>query len=52
VAQCCRDQVPLVVDASDRIVWVAGHAIDDEFRVTDSAQAVLILRLMGLGGSA
>jgi hypothetical protein len=35
----------LVVDESDRIVWVAGHGIDDEFRVTDPAQAVLILRL-------
>jgi tRNA(Ile)-lysidine synthase len=40
-----RDFVPLVVDESDRIVWVAGHGIDDEFRVTDPAQAVLILRL-------
>jgi tRNA(Ile)-lysidine synthase len=40
-----RDRVPLVVDESDRIVWVAGHGIDDEFRVTDPAQAVLILRL-------
>jgi tRNA(Ile)-lysidine synthase len=40
-----RDLVPLVVDESDRIVWVAGYGIDDEFRVTDPAQAVLILRL-------
>jgi tRNA(Ile)-lysidine synthase len=40
-----RDRVPLVVDEADRIVWVAGHGIDDEFRVTDPAQAVLILRL-------
>ena len=40
-----RDDVPLVVDKADRIVWVAGHSIDDEFRVTDPAQAVLILRL-------
>ena len=40
-----RDQVPLVVDETDRIVWVAGHGIDDEFRVTDPTQAVLILRL-------
>lgn len=46
-----RDRVPLVVDAADRIVWVAGHAIDREFRVTDPAQAVIILRLKGLGGS-
>jgi tRNA(Ile)-lysidine synthase len=40
-----RDQVPLVVDDADRIVWVAGHGIAEEFRVTDPAQAVLILRL-------
>jgi tRNA(Ile)-lysidine synthase len=46
-----RDRVPIVVDETDRIVWVAGHAIDEEFRVTDPAQAVLILRLKGLGGS-
>jgi tRNA(Ile)-lysidine synthase len=47
-----RDQVPLVVDESDRIVWVAGLAIDHDFRVTDPAQAVLILRLNAVGGSA
>jgi tRNA(Ile)-lysidine synthase len=46
-----RDLVPLVVDESDRIVWVAGHAVNDEFRVTDPAQAVIILRLKGVGGA-
>jgi tRNA(Ile)-lysidine synthase len=45
VARTRRDQVPLVVDDRDRIVWVAGHTIDHEFRVTDPAQAVLVLRL-------
>jgi tRNA(Ile)-lysidine synthase len=45
VPRDARDQVPLVVDDADRIVWVAGHGIADEFRVTDPAQAVLILRL-------
>jgi tRNA(Ile)-lysidine synthase len=40
-----RDAVPLVVDDADRIVWVAGHAIDAAFRVTDPAQGMLILRL-------
>src|SRR5262249_52977427 len=39
-----RDLVPLIVDGSDRIVWVAGHGIAEEFRVTDPAQGVLILR--------
>lgn len=46
-----RDFVPIVVDDHDRIVWVAGHSISEDFRVTDPAQAVLILRLKGLGGS-
>ena len=40
-----RDVVPLVVDEADRIIWVAGHGIDEGFRVTDPAQGVLILRL-------
>ena len=44
--------VPLVVDETDRIVWVAGYGIDEAFRVTDPAQGVLILRLKLLGGSA
>lgn len=47
-----RDMVPLVVDDRDRIVWVAGYAIDDEFRVTDATRAVLILRMMPLGDPA
>jgi tRNA(Ile)-lysidine synthase len=51
IERSVRDRVPIVVDEADRIVWVAGHAIDEEFRVTDPAQAVLILRLKGLGGS-
>ena len=32
-------------DNSNPLIWVAGHAIAEEFRVTDPAQAVLILRL-------
>ena len=52
VARTTRDHVPLVVDASDRIVWVAGYAVDDAFRVTNPAQAVIILRLKAVGGSA
>ena len=45
VARQKRDAVPLVVDGGDRIVWVAGYSIDESFRVTDPARAVLILRL-------
>ena len=46
-----RDRVPLVVDGRDQIVWVAGYALAEEFRVTDAAQPVLILRLKAVGGS-
>ena len=52
VARAKRDTVPLVVDGTDRIVWVAGFGIDEAFRVTDPAQAVIILKLKALGGSA
>jgi tRNA(Ile)-lysidine synthase len=51
VARALRDRVPLVVDETDRIVWVAGFGIDEAFRVTDPAQAVVILTLKALGGS-
>ena len=37
--------VPIVTDAQDRIVWVAGHVIGEEFRVTDRTNAVIILKL-------
>lgn len=40
-----RDSVPIVVDALDRIVWVAGHAVAEEFKVTDRSKAVVILKL-------
>jgi len=51
VALGTRDHVPLVVDGSDRIVWVAGYGIDEAFRVTDPSQSVLLLRLKLVGGS-
>jgi tRNA(Ile)-lysidine synthase len=47
-----RDAVPIVVDATDKIVWVAGHQIDDAFRVTDRSQSVLILTFKAVGGAA
>jgi tRNA(Ile)-lysidine synthase len=45
VAAAARDRVPLVVDQTDRIIWVAGYGIDEAFRVTDGSQSVLFLRL-------
>jgi tRNA(Ile)-lysidine synthase len=40
-----RDTVPIVTDASDRIVWVAGHVVSEEFRVTERTKGVIILKL-------
>jgi tRNA(Ile)-lysidine synthase len=45
-----RDTVPLVVDGRDRIVWVVGQAVAEEFRVTDPAQGVILLKVRHLGG--
>jgi tRNA(Ile)-lysidine synthase len=42
-----RDRVPLVVDQADRIVWVAGHGIDEAFRVGEATHDVVILRMRG-----
>ena len=52
IARETRDFVPIVVDERDRIVWVAGHGIDEAFRVTDASQAVLILKFKAVGGFA
>jgi tRNA(Ile)-lysidine synthase len=45
-----RDTVPLVVDGRDRIVWVVGQSVAEEFRVTDPAQGVILLKVRHLGG--
>ncbi|MGB7220491.1 MAG: tRNA lysidine(34) synthetase TilS [Vicinamibacterales bacterium] len=52
VARNRRDLVPVVVDPAGQVVWVAGHGIDEAFRVTDASQGVLIFRLKQLGGPA
>ena len=52
VSRDLRDHIPIVVDGAGRIVWVAGYGIDEAFRVTDAAQAVVVLRLKVVGGPA
>ncbi len=47
-----RDRVPLVVDSRDCILWVAGHVLAEDARVTDRTQRVVILELSQLGDSA
>ena len=43
-----REIVPLVVDATDRIVWVVGVAIAEECRVTSPGAGVVILEARDL----
>ena len=45
-----RDTVPLVVDGQDRIVWVVGESVAEEFRVTDPSLGVILLKVRHLGG--
>jgi tRNA(Ile)-lysidine synthase len=40
-----RDRVPIILDASGRIVWVAGHVVGEPFRVTPHSEAVVVLTL-------
>jgi tRNA(Ile)-lysidine synthase len=44
VARAERDSIPVVVDSKGQIVWVAGHTMAEDFRVTDRTRAVVILR--------
>jgi tRNA(Ile)-lysidine synthase len=40
-----RDFVPIVTDRAGRIVWVAGHVLAEEFRVSGGTNTVVILKL-------
>ena len=50
VARDTRDLLPLVVDGDDRIVWIVGHAVGEDFRVTEPSQGVILLIARRLGG--
>lgn len=51
IAREDRDRIPLVVDDRGRIVWVVGHTIAEEFRVTSPGERVLLLKVTrNLGG--
>jgi tRNA(Ile)-lysidine synthase len=43
-----RDRVPIVVDGTGRIVWVAGYALAEEFRVTRPESGVVLLKIIDL----
>jgi tRNA(Ile)-lysidine synthetase-like protein len=50
VSRELRDRVPLVVDATDRIVWVVGHGIAADACAAGRATGVLLLGFRRLGG--
>jgi tRNA(Ile)-lysidine synthase len=50
IARADRDALPLVVDREDRIVWVVGQSVAEDFRVTAPEKAVILLKARRLGG--
>ena len=48
VPRADRESLPLVVDGRGRIVWVAGQAVAEPFRVHDPSQGVILLTLRRL----
>ena len=50
VARAARRTIPIVTDRRGGIVWVVGHAVAEDVRVTGGPAGVLILRSWKLGG--
>ena len=50
VSRIDRDRLPLVVDRDDRIVWVVGESVAEDFRITAPEQGVILLKARRLGG--
>ena len=50
VARGERDLLPLVVDGDDRIVWIVGHAVSEDFRAVTPSTGVIFLKARHLGG--
>jgi len=43
-----RKLIPVVTDTTDGIVWVVGHGIAEDFRVTSASEGMLILKARSL----
>jgi tRNA(Ile)-lysidine synthase len=50
IARADRDALPLVVDRDDRIIWVVGQSVAEDFRVTAPERGVILLKARRLGG--
>ncbi len=44
VERATRRRVPLVADRGGGIVWVVGHTVADDFRITPTTEGMLILK--------
>ena len=51
VAREARQKVPIVADKHKGIVWIVGHTVGDDFRVSASNEGMLILKARDLGGT-
>ncbi len=40
-----RENIPLIVDNKNRIVWIAGLRMDDRFKITDTTNEIIKLKL-------
>ena len=44
INKLARQNVPIVADRQRGIVWVVGHSVSDDFRVTPDTEGMLLLR--------
>ncbi len=44
IDRLAREITPVIVDSAGRIVWVAGQALSEDFKVTDTTRDVVILK--------
>lgn len=51
VSRAARHTVPIVADKQRGIVWVVGHTVAEDFRVTAGTEGMLILKAVELGGA-
>jgi tRNA(Ile)-lysidine synthase len=44
IGRLSRQRVPIVADKKRGIVWVVGHSVSDDFRITPDTEGMLLLR--------
>lgn len=41
-----RDQLPIIVDSADNIIWVAGYKMANNYKITKATTKILVLNLI------